>query len=355
MAARVIVMAGGTGGHVFPALAVAQELRARGCDVSWLGTPDSFEARTVPQYDFALDTIDAYRMRGQGLVGKLFAPLRLLRAMTQALLILRRHKPQLVIGMGGFAAGPGGLVSRLLSLPLVIHEQNAIPGLTNRWLSRIATRSLQAFPHSFDDELKAEVTGNPVRPEISALAAPEQRSSEKPIHLLVMGGSLGAQALNETLPLALALMPGVIDIEVHHQAGRGKLEETKQAYAEAGVSAVVSEFLTDMPAAYAQADLVICRSGALTVSELAAAGVASVLVPFPHAVDDHQTKNAEYLVEAGAAVLIQQRDMTAQVLADLICGLCDEGRLQEMALAARAQAKPKATSRVADICMEVMA
>lgn len=355
-----MIMAGGTGGHVFPALAVAHELRARGCDVSWLGTPDSFESRIVPQHDIPLDTIEAHRLRGQGLASKLLAPLHLLRAMHQALQILRLRRPNVLLGMGGFASGPGGLVGRMMRLPLVIHEQNTVPGLTNRWLSRIATRTLEAFPGSFPADRRARECGNPVRAEINALPTPQQRFAERsadaPVRLLVVGGSLGAQALNELLPKALALLPETQRPRVTHQAGRNKYQDTLQRYADVGVEADVHEFLDDMPAAYAQADLVVCRSGALTVSELAAAGLAALLVPFPHAVDDHQTGNAQFLVNAGAALLIQQRDLSPVLLATQIEQLCgNPQQLRHMALAAREQARPQATACVADICMEVAA
>lgn len=356
MAARVTIMAGGTGGHVFPALAVAQELVARGWDVTWLGTPDSFEARTVPQHGIELDTIASHRLRGQGLGGLLLAPLRLLRAMWQARAVLRRRRPQVVLGMGGFAAGPGGLVSRLLRLPLVIHEQNAIPGLTNRWLAHIATRVLAAFPQAFAERPGVLVTGNPVRAEIAAVAAPAVRLAARSdtVRVLVLGGSLGAQALNETVPEALAAMVPERRPLVRHQAGRGKAEATAERYARHGVTAEVSEFVADMAAAYAWADLVLCRAGALTVTELSAVGVAAILVPYPHAVDDHQTVNAQFLVAAGAAELIAQRDLNPGLLAQRLDALCSErARLLTMALAARALARPDATRVVADVCEEV--
>lgn len=358
MAARVMVMAGGTGGHVFPALAVAQELRQRGCDVSWLGTPHSFEARLVPQYGFAMDWVDARRLRGQGLSGLVLAPYRLLRAMLQAWRVLRRRRPQVVLGMGGFVTGPGGLVSRLLGRPLVIHEQNAIPGLTNQWLARLATRVLEAFPGSFPATRHAVATGNPVRAEISALASPEQRFAARqgPCRLLILGGSLGAAALNEKVPEALSLLAPERRPQVRHQAGRDKAEATRSAYVAAGVDADVSDFLHDMAEAYAWADLVVCRAGALTVCELAATGVGAVLVPYPHAVDDHQTRNARYLTEAGAGHLLPQPQLTAQGLAELLGQLCgDRAGLLDMARAARRLARPDAATRVADICMEVAA
>lgn len=359
MATRVMIMAGGTGGHVFPALSVARELIGRGCEVSWLGTPDSFESRLVPQYGIELDTIEAFRLRGQGAVDLLLAPARLLRAMLQARRVLRRRRPQVVLGMGGFASGPGGLMSRTLGMPLVIHEQNTVPGLTNRWLAKFANRVLQAFPGSFEDAVEARVCGNPVRPEIAALPSPGQRLAGREgvtAQLLVMGGSLGAQALNEVLPQALARIDAARRPGIVHQAGRGKLEATREGYAAQGVEAQVVEFIADMPKALEQADLVVCRAGALTISELAAAGVASILVPFPFAVDDHQTRNAAFLSDAGAAILIPQQDLSPNYLAEVLESLCaDRGRLLDMARAARARAMPDALRCVADACLEVAA
>ncbi len=348
--ARITIMAGGTGGHVFPALAVAQEMRERGWEVNWMGTPDSFESRTVPDHGFRLDTIAAYRLRGQGMTGLLLAPFRLLNAMRQAGKILRRSKPQLVLGMGGFVTGPGGLVSKLLGIPLVIHEQNTIPGLTNRWLAKIAAQVLQAFPDSFPKTVDAVVTGNPLRQEIIAVAPPEERLEDRGglARLLVVGGSLGALALNQQLPPALSQLGQ--PLMVRHQAGRGKAEGTRELYP-SQMQVEVTEFIDDMAEALAWADLVICRAGALTVSELAAVGVASVLVPFPYAVDDHQTRNAQYLVDAGAAVLLPQSQMSEEKLVqqlDVLLG--DRKKLLEMAVAARSRAKPDATRTVADYC-----
>lgn len=358
MATRVMIMAGGTGGHVFPALAVAEELRKRGCEVSWLGVPGGFEARIVPQYNFSLDWVSAYRLRGQGLAGLLLAPFRLFRAMFQAWVVMRRRQPQVVLGMGGFVTGPGGLVSRMLGRPLVIHEQNAIPGLTNKWLARVATRVLAAFDGSFDTQFNARVTGNPVRTAITELAGPAVRwtTHHGQCRLLVLGGSLGAAALNEKVPEALSLIDAERRPMVRHQAGREKTRTTQQAYLAAGVSADVSDFLHDMAEAYGWADLVVCRAGALTVSELAAAGVGSVLVPYPYAVDDHQTRNAEYLAKNGAAHLIQQSKLTASGLAELLGELFSErDSLLQMAVAARRLALPSAAAEVADICLEVAA
>lgn len=356
MAARITIMAGGTGGHVFPALAVAHELAARGWQISWLGTPDSFESRVVPAHGFVLDTLAARRLRGQGLATRLLAPWYLLHAMGQAWRVLRRRRPQVVLGMGGFVTGPGGLVSRLMRIPLVVHEQNAIPGLTNRWLARVATRVLEAFPGSFAASTGARAVGNPVRSEITALGQPQPIAAARPLRLLVVGGSLGAQALNETVPAALALLDAAQRPQVRHQAGRGKHQVTQQAYAAHAVDAEVSEFVDDMAAAYAWADLVICRAGALTVSELMAAGRPAVLVPFPFAVDDHQTVNARFLIDADAARLMPQHAMSAEALAQLLRGLLgDRDQLHAMAQRAYGLASRDAARQVADICTEVAA
>lgn len=356
MAARITIMAGGTGGHVFPALAVAHELTARGWQVSWLGTPDSFESRVVPLQGFELDTIAAHRLRGQGIVKALLAPLYLVRAMLQAWQVMRRRRPQVVLGMGGFVTGPGGLVSRVLRLPLVIHEQNAIPGLTNRWLARIATRVLEAFPGSFPAAVRAQTTGNPVRDDIASLPPPVRVEKDRPLHVLVMGGSLGAQALNEAVPGALAKIEASYRPQVRHQAGRGKAEGTRAAYQAHAVNAEVSEFVDDMAAAYRWADLVICRAGALTIAELTAAGRAAVLVPYPFAVDDHQTVNARFLSDQGAARLLPQNELTTERLAAVLSGLLgDRAELHALAQAARRLARPDATRRVADVCEQVVA
>ncbi len=353
---RVAMMAGGTGGHVFPALAVAQALRDRGHEVSWIGTAAGLEARLVPDRGFELDEIDVKGVRGSGVLRLVTAPLVVTRAMWQAFRILRRRRPSVVVGMGGFATGPGGLTARLMGLPLVIHEQNAIPGLTNRLLSRIATRVLAAFEGTFGNKADVQVTGNPVRPEITALPPPEVRFAgrEGPLRLLVTGGSLGAQALNQQVPAAIGLLAEDLRPDIRHQAGRGKADGAKADYGQAGVAAEVTEFIDDMAEALAWADVVICRAGALTVSELAAVGVGSLLVPYPYAVDDHQTANARVLVQAGAAGLMQQSDMTARDLAEW---LTDHGRddLRRMAVAARGCATPDAVMRAVEACEEVMA
>ncbi|MES9959887.1 MAG: undecaprenyldiphospho-muramoylpentapeptide beta-N-acetylglucosaminyltransferase [Sedimenticola sp.] len=358
MGARVMVMAGGTGGHVFPALAVAEELRARGAEIFWLGTPDSFESRVVPEHGIEMEWVSIKGLRGKGILGWITLPFRLFRAMSQAGIVMLRRDPALVLGMGGFAAGPGGLMAKLGGIPLVIHEQNAIPGMTNQFLARFANRVLEAFPGSFEKKRNAEVTGNPVREEITSIADPaiRMRSRDGKLRLLVLGGSLGAQALNETLPLALALLSEEERPEVRHQAGRDKLDATDAAYAGAGVKAVVTPFISDMAEAYGWADLVVCRAGALTIAELASVGVGSLLVPYPHAVDDHQTHNAGYLVDNGAALLLPQNELTPESLAAQLKRLVnDRAEVLQMAGRARALALPEATRRVADICQEVMA
>lgn len=345
---NVLIMAGGTGGHVFPALAVAARLKELGHAVTWMGTPDSFESRKVPEAGFAIELVRVSGLRGKGVVKLLAAPLLLARALSDALAVFRKVQPQVVLGMGGFAAGPGGLAAWMKRVPLVIHEQNAAAGLTNRLLARIATTVLEAFPNTFKG--KARTCGNPVRAGFAELPAPAQRLSHQgPARVLVVGGSQGAKALNEIVPKALALMPAAERPEMRHQAGR-TLAVAQAAYAgAAGVQASVEGFIADMPAAYAAADLVICRSGASTIAELAAAGCASVLVPFPFAVDDHQTANARYLADASAAVLIQERELTPQRLATALHTLlADRAGLVRMGEAARAKAWSRATADIVD-------
>jgi UDP-N-acetylglucosamine--N-acetylmuramyl-(pentapeptide) pyrophosphoryl-undecaprenol N-acetylglucosamine transferase len=343
---KVMIMAGGTGGHVFPALAVAHELRARGHEVIWMGAPDSFEARTVVPQGFEIETIEVRGLRGKGLKTLLKAPVSIWRAVSQAMGILRRVRPSVVLGMGGFASGPGGLAARLLRVPLVIHEQNAAAGLTNRCLAFLATRVLEAFPKTFR---QGTSVGNPVRAAIAELPPPDERlaAHEGPLRVLVLGGSQGARALNELVPAAMALLPDSQRPLIRHQAGR-TYDLARSAYANAGVVARIDAFIDDMPSAYAWADLVVCRSGASTIAELCAAGCASLLVPFPYAVDDHQTHNGRYLADAGAAVLVQERELDAERLARLLRELlADRAALLRMAQAARAKAWPQATSEIA--------
>ncbi len=353
--ARILIMAAGTGGHVFPGLAVARELIERGHQVSWLGTPAGMENRLVPAAGIELDAIAIQGLRGNGLGRWLGAPFALARALSQAGAVLRRRAPDLVVGMGGFVSGPGGVMARLRGIPLLIHEQNAVPGLANRLLARFAQRVLQAFPDSFPSMQRLDTVGNPVRREIAEVAEPEQRYADREgaARLLVIGGSLGAQALNERVPEALALSQ--IRADVRHQAGKGKDEATRAAYQAAGIEAQVSEFVEDMAEAYAWCDLVVCRAGALTISELAAAGVPAILVPYPYAVDDHQTRNAAYLTDAEAARLLPQSTMDAERLAGLLSELLgDRARLQGMAQKARQLGKSDATTRMADLCESLL-
>ena len=347
----LMIMAGGTGGHVYPAMAVADQLKSEGWNIVWLATEGGMENRLIAGKDYAVEVIRMRGVRGKGLLRKLLAPLQVFAACLQSLKALRAHRPNVVLGMGGFAAFPGGVTAWLLRRPLVIHEQNSIAGLTNRVLSPFARKVLAAFPSAFGD--KAELVGNPVRAEIAAVPAPEQRLAGRigPIRLLVVGGSLGAQALNEMVPQALAMLSQDTRPEVIHQAGEKHIEVLEANYRKAGVAAETRAFIEDMAATYAWADLVICRAGALTVAELSAAGVASVLVPFPHAVDDHQTFNARYLSDNGAAVLMPQNEMTPEKLAALIQGY-DRETLCAMAQRARALGKPQATATVASICKE---
>lgn len=353
---RVMIMAGGTGGHVFPALAVADELKQRDVAISWMGTAKGIEARLVPEAGYTLSEIKVQGLRGNGTLGWMLAPFRVLAAIWQAMTVLRETKPDVVMGLGGFASGPGGVAAWLLRKPIVIHEQNAIPGLTNKILAKLANKVLTGFPNSFADNVGAEWVGNPVRKQIEDLPMPHLRQTQAhgAMKLLVLGGSLGARSLNTHIPAALAMLATASRPEIRHQCGQRHIEECRTAYKEAGVDADVTDFIADMADAYAWADLVICRAGALTVAEVAAAGVASILVPYPHAVDDHQTHNAALLVEAKAAELIADKDLNAEWLASKI-GHFDQDRetLLNMANAARQVAKIGTATQIADICMEL--
>jgi UDP-N-acetylglucosamine--N-acetylmuramyl-(pentapeptide) pyrophosphoryl-undecaprenol N-acetylglucosamine transferase len=351
MAKTIMIMAGGTGGHVFPGLAVADELRGCGWRVIWLGAPGSMEATLVRQHGYEVAWVSFAGLRGKGLMAYARLPLRLLQAFWQAARAIFAHRPDVLLGMGGYQSFPGGMMAALFGRPLVIHEQNSVAGLANRVLARVADRILCGFPGVLRN---AMVIGNPVRPKIATLAAPEARYGARsgPLKLLVVGGSLGAKILNETVPQALALLPLERRPDVTHQSGVKHIEELAQRYRDAGVSANTIGFIDDMASAYAGADVVLCRSGALTVSELAAAGVASILVPFPHAVDDHQTGNARHLALAGAAILLPQPELTPERLAGLFREL-SRAQLCDMARKARAQASPDATQAVARSCMEV--
>ncbi len=350
----ILIMAGGTGGHVFPALAVAQELRARGVPVTWLGSAGGFENKIVPAHGITLERIDVTGLRGKGARTWLAAPLRLWSAVRQARAVLARISPRAVLGAGGFASGPGGIAARLARIPLLVHEQNAVAGLTNRTLARFATRVFEAFPHSFPRSIGAQLIGNPVRADIAALPAPEERFAGRSgrIRMLVLGGSQGAQTLNRLIPQSLARLAPDARPEIRHQAGERNFAAAEREYAQAGVDATVLAFIDDMAAAYGWCDLAVCRAGALTITELQAAGLAAVLIPFPAAVDDHQTKNAEVMVRIGAARLVQERDLTADRLAPLLAGLMsDRAKLLSMARAARASALTDAAQRLADACV----
>lgn len=353
MAAKVLVMAGGTGGHVFPALACAELFRARGYEVHWLGTARGIENELVPQAGLPLHLINVSGLRGKGKLSLLKAPLQLLRALWQARRVLRQLQPVCVLGMGGYVTGPGGLAARLAGVPLIIHEQNAVAGTSNRLLAPLATRVCEAFPDTFKASAKRRTTGNPVR-EALFLETPRERLEGRRPRLLVLGGSLGAEPLNKLVPAALALLPETLRPQVFHQAGKQHDQLTEQRYRELAVEAEVAPFIKDMARAYGWADLVICRSGALTVSELAAAGLPAVLIPLPHAIDDHQRRNAEYLTAAGAALLAPQHETDAASLAaQLTEVLMHPDTLTAMGRTARSLAKPDATREVVTLCLEV--
>jgi UDP-N-acetylglucosamine--N-acetylmuramyl-(pentapeptide) pyrophosphoryl-undecaprenol N-acetylglucosamine transferase len=345
----ILIMAGGTGGHIFPGLAVADEMRAAGWDVVWMGGRGGMEERLVPPHGHRTAWIRARAARGKGLVQKLFLPANLLYAFWESARHILRIKPDVVLGLGGYVAFPGGMMASLLNKPLALHEQNAIAGVTNKVLAGVCDKVMQAFPETLKG---AEWTGNPVRAGIAALDIPEKRFQNRsgPLRILVVGGSLGAQALNEALPKAASLLgekPRIV-----HQAGEKHLNTLKANYEKAGVQGELVAFIQDMAQRYAEADLVICRAGAMTIAELAAGGLASVLVPFPHAVDDHQTANAKFLADRGAAILLPQTELTPEKLAALI-GSLDRPKLLEMAKKARELGKPDAAKLVAQRCMEM--
>ncbi len=349
-------MAGGTGGHVIPGIAVAQALRQQGHSVFWMGTPSGIEAKLVPEQQITFYSIEIKSLRGKSLIRKLFMPYLLLKAIWQARIILLKLKPDAVISMGGFVAGPGGIAAWLLGINLYVHEQNAIAGLTNRVLAKFAKKVFIAFPNTQKLAIapdKIIQTGNPVRADIMAIAAPGMRTigSHPRLRILVLGGSLGAKAINQTVPKALALLPHDKKPEVWHQTGEAHLTEAKQYYLDNKIEANVVPYIHDMAKAYQFADIVICRAGALTVSELAAAGIASILIPFPHAVDDHQTANAQFLTKTGAAILVSQHSLTPEYLAALILKYIDHPETcLEMAMRARALAKNNATAQVVAAC-----
>ena len=345
----ILIMAGGTGGHIFPGLAVAEQMRAAGWEVVWMGARGGMEERLVPKHGYRAAWIRAKAARGKGIVQKLLLPANLLVSFWESARHIRKLRPDVVLGLGGYVAFPGGMMASLWNRPLALHEQNAIPGLANKVLAQISDKVMAGFPQALKG---AEWTGNPVRADIAAIPSPEGRFAGRqgPLKILVVGGSLGAQALNETMPKALALLdnrPTVV-----HQSGEKHLDALKKHFKEAGVQGELVAFIDDMARRYAEADLVICRAGAVTIAELSAGGMASLLVPFPHAVDDHQTANARFLAERGAALLLQQRELSPQTLAQMIQGL-DRTRLLDMARKARALGKPDAARIVAERCMSI--
>ncbi|MGO2135928.1 MAG: undecaprenyldiphospho-muramoylpentapeptide beta-N-acetylglucosaminyltransferase [Marinobacter sp.] len=359
---RFLMMAGGTGGHVFPALATARALEAKGHEVHWLGAIGGMEERLISDTGIPLSLIHISGLRGKGKLALIMAPFRLMRALGEAFTVMRRIRPDCVVGMGGFVTGPGGVAAWLTRTPLVIHEQNAIAGMTNRILVRFAKSVLEAFPDSFGPDVITRCTGNPVREDLASLPEPEQRMAEREggqdeqncaLRVLVVGGSLGAQVFNQQLPEAMAMLPKQERPLILHQCGEKHVEDAQASYRQHGIEADVQPFIKDMAKAYRWADIVLCRAGALTVSELCAAGIGAVLVPFPHAVDDHQTKNGQQMVNAKAALLIPQSQLTPVVLAETLGDLAkDRARVMDMAKAARTLARPDATERVVNYCLE---
>lgn len=346
---KLLVMAGGTGGHVFPGLAVAKQLQAQGWQIRWLGTADRMEADLVPKHGIEIDFIKVKGLRGQGVKRLLMAPFQIIAAVMQAKRHIKAWQPDVVLGMGGYVSGPGGLAARLLGIPLVLHEQNAVAGLTNSWLAKVASKVFQAFPGAFS---AAEVVGNPVRQDLANLPRPRERFALRDgrIRILVMGGSQGARVLNQTLPAVFSQLGD--NYEVRHQAGKGNAQSVNDAYQESSVSHVeVSEFIDDVAEAYEWADLIVCRSGALTVSEVSAVGLAAIFVPFMHK-DRQQALNADHLVAAGAACMIEQPDLTVDLMANTIAKL-DRSALTTMAEKARDHAKPNADVTVANAIIEL--
>ena len=350
----ILVMAGGTGGHVYPALAVARALQKESQEVVWLGTSRGLESRVVPAAGIDIEWISVKGLRRKGVLAVFIAPFQMVWALMQALAVIFRRRPAAVLGMGGFVSGPGGVAAWLMRRPLVIHEQNATAGLTNRLLARLARVVLQAFPGSFNSRADVETVGNPVREDIAAVPEPGARypGREGPLRLLVLGGSQGALSLNKTVPAALALLPANARPLVRHQCGERTIDTARDAYAGSGIEVELLPFIEDMAAAYAWADLVVCRAGALTVAELCAVGLPALFIPYPSAVDDHQTANARPMVDANAAAIIQERDLTDQYLAELLVNwLCDRSVLQSRAARARALSRPDSLKRITSICL----
>jgi UDP-N-acetylglucosamine--N-acetylmuramyl-(pentapeptide) pyrophosphoryl-undecaprenol N-acetylglucosamine transferase len=349
---KIVIMAGGTGGHVFPGLAIANALKEKNITVHWLGSKGGMETSLVPQHGISLHTLSIKGLRGKSFFQQLLMPFRLLFAICQAFRYLKQEKPDVVLGMGGFVAGPGGIAAKLLGIPLIIHEQNSIAGMTNRWLAKIATKVLCAFPNTFSDSIKIIVTGNPVREAIEKITYVTHR---EPLHLLILGGSRGAQALNEIVPQAIAMLPEHLRPSICHQTGQAQHELTKINYQKHHITAEVVTFIDDIAARYQLADLVVCRAGALTLAEITAVGLPSILIPYPHAVDDHQTSNARHLEKNGAAFLLPQADLTAKKLSELLQDLLthQEKRLA-MANAAKLLRHENAVEKIVTICHTVV-
>ncbi len=349
MGRRIIIMAGGTGGHVFPALAVAQYLIEKEWKVSWIGTKRGMESKVIPAHAIDIDWLSVQGLRGKGLAAKINNILLLLKSFWQAFVILRKRKPDVVLGMGGYVAGPGGVMASFLRIPLVIHEQNRIPGTTNRLLLKKADKVLEAFPESFSSNANAIFTGNPLRKHFLSIAEKQlwTDTSKRALRILVVGGSQGAQILNEVIPEVAKKLDGV---EIKHQTGTALFEVVTNTYAQLSIKATAYEFIDDMVSAYQWADIVICRAGAMTVSEIAAVGVPAIFIPLPHAIDDHQTANAKYLVDAGAGIMLAQNEFNENSLKTAINQI--KKSLKEMSIAAKNKAKINATKVVADICAE---
>lgn len=346
MTKRIVIMAGGTGGHIFPALAVGQFLQTQGWQVSWLGTKAGLESRVIPDAGIEIDWLSVSGVRGKGLSSKFSAVFKLLKSCAEARKILKQRKPNIVLGMGGFVAAPGGLMARTLKIPLIIHEQNRVVGTTNRLLAKIATKVLQGFPNSFDAKFQAICTGNPLRKSfVDAVKNARVHEQNDELKILIVGGSQGAKALNEVIPDGIAKLNKTV--VVRHQTGSAMQNDVAENYKKLRLNAEAIAFIDDMAAAYAWADFVICRAGAMTVSEVAAIGTPAIFIPLPNAIDDHQTANAKYLTEAGAAVLLKQSDLSAENLATQIEILCTN--LPQRREIAKSLAYLNATQNVAKI------
>lgn len=351
----ILIIAGGTGGHIYPALAVAEYFQKKCVPLLWLGSQSGLESKIVPDKGITLLTIGISGLRRKGLLQWMLSPWMIFIAICQSIMILIRHKPFVVLGMGGFVSGPGGIAAKLMRIPLCVHEQNAVAGLTNILLAPFANVVMEAFPNTFSLSVNAKVTGNPVRQDIIDIAVPKQRFQERAdnsLRMLVIGGSLGARALNKIVPEVLSVLKGKVNFHIRHQTGHHHFSETKALYQSHHVSAELHEYIDNMAMVYAWADLVLCRAGAMTIAELSAAGVASILVPYPYAVDDHQTVNARYLSDQDGAILRQEDDLSVHVLAELLLQLSmNRNRLLDMAKISKSLSKPMATIHVADLCM----